>query len=148
MGSLQWLPVQVSQLELGLPLRYDIFSESGEQLASAGVEFTQGLKNTWDELGISKVCVHLGETKENDELLQPYDPALLKRLEENLELSAELVFEMAARMNDKQVFTSMEFQEVTTQLLEDIRKDSAAALLTLFKSNQKEKSEIDFPCSA
>ncbi len=143
MGSTQWLPIQVSQLELGLPLRYSIYSENGEQLASAGVEFSQSLKLYWENLGITKVCVQLGDSTDNEELLQPYDPVLLKRLEENLELSAELVFEMAARMNDKRVFTSMEFKEVTAQLLEDIRKDSAAALLTLFKSNQNKKSEHD-----
>ncbi len=143
MGSSDWLPIQVSQLELGLPLRYDIFTEAGDPLATAGDEFTQSLKLAWDNLGISHVCIRTAPTVDDATLLKPYDSAVIKRLEENMQLASEIVREMAARRNDKQVFTSMEFQELSRSMMEDVQSDSAAALLSLFNSNRSEQSEND-----
>lgn len=143
MGSSDWLPIQVSHLELGLPLRYDIFTETGDPLATAGDEFTPSLKLAWDNLGISRVCIRTAPTEQDATLLKPYDPALIKRLEENMQLASDIVREMAARRNDKQVFTSMEFQELSRSMMEDVQNDSAAALLSLFNSNRAEQTEND-----
>lgn len=143
MGPTHWLPVQVAQLELGLPLRYDLFTESGEALAKSGEEFTPSLKQELSTLGISSVFIHLDAKSDEEELFRPYDRELLRRMNENLEMTAEVIFEMAARKSDKQVFTNMEFQELAGRMIEDIQADSAAALLTLFDSNKEECSEQD-----
>ena len=143
MGAENWLRIDVSQLQVGLPLRYDVYSESGDLLALSGEEFTRVLKEAWTGLGFSSVCVDLGQASEDDEFSQPYNPRVLKRLSESLEMATEVVMSLAVRIQDGAFVTSSEFQELTDRIVEDVRTDSAAALLTFSQANAFTATEHD-----
>lgn len=134
MGSIQWLAVPISQLEIGLPLRYDIYNQAGDHLANAGDEFAQSQKASWIQLGFgdvyAKVCTPLNE----DALLQPYDQAALQALRENVELISSVVLELGSSRTGKLSVTSMEFDELSSDVLRNVQADSAAALLVLAHS--------------
>ncbi len=140
MGLTEWLPIPLSQLELGLPLRYDIYTESGDHLADAGEEFTQSVKASWIQLGISTVCAKVEKDLDESALFRPYDAGVIQRIEENLDMAAEILVEMSASLNGKQAFTSMEFNELTTRMVSDIQTDNAAALVTLADAIGKPQS--------
>jgi HD-GYP domain-containing protein (c-di-GMP phosphodiesterase class II) len=138
MGTDQLLPVELDQLELGLPLRYNVFAENGKLLASAGEKFTEVLKAKWSDLGISTIRVQLADVPSRDiSLLRPYDPAALQRLEANLELAKAAAFTLASRLTDQQAVNSVEFQQLAALLLKDIHEDCSVALLSLFKDPRK-----------
>ncbi len=151
MGPTEWLPIQLSQLELGLPLRYDIYTEGGDHLASAGDEFTQSVKAAWLQLGISTVCAKLEVEHSDESLVKPYNQEVLRRIEENLEMAAEIVFEIAARTSGKHAVTSMEFNELTSRMVSDIQIDNAAALVvfaqSLGKTNNDQSQQLADRCS-
>lgn len=144
MATDQLLPVELDQLELGLPLRYDVFAENGKLLASAGEKFTEILKANWSDLGISTIRVQVAdEPSRADSLLRPYDPTALKRLEANLELAKTAAFTLASRLTDRQAVNSAEFQQLAALLLKDIHEDCSIALLSLFKDPRQSLTEND-----
>lgn len=134
MGSLAWLTVPVSELEMGLPLRYDIFNDYGDLLATAGDEFSQGIKASWLQLGFDKVYAKVIQQSDQSSLMQPYDEKVLATLESNLKLAQEVIAEVARHRGQKQVVTSMEFNELTGDMFSGIQQDNSAALVVLARS--------------
>lgn len=143
MGSTEWLSIPISQLELGLPLRYDIFSDAGDHLAAAGDEFGQSLKASWIQLGIDSVFGKVTHPIEDEELLQPYDQSAIKYLLENLEMAADIIMEVASKRNEKPTVTNMEFEELSNQMLQCIQVDAAVALQTVASSIRAAQDEND-----
>lgn len=133
------VPIDLSRLEIGLPLRYDVVDEKGSLLAPAGTRFTEKLRTLWSQQGISIIQIKLGDEllSASDSLLLPYDLDVLTRLENNLEKAKTAVFTAASRLADQQTVNCAGFQELTSQLLTDIQKDSAIALFCLFNGHQR-----------
>ena len=55
--SIERIKVDLSQLSLGLPLRYDLQTMQGNLLAPAGTEVTVALKKQWGCLLYTSRCV-------------------------------------------------------------------------------------------
>lgn len=129
-----WLSLRTSELELGLPLRYDVFSSEGDHIGNAGDEFTASIRASWIQLGFDKVLARAQNVESNLDPLRPYDQSVIQTIESNLQLANEVICTIAGAVGQKHAITSMEFDELCRDFVSNIQQDSAAALSVLAES--------------
>ncbi len=134
MISVTWLTVPIADLAIGLPLRYDIYSENGEQIARAGERVTQNTKSSWSQLGFDRIYAKVVTEGKEECHLAPYDAVVVQKLEENLERAKQIIQGLAGSKGKRFSLTSIEFSEVAAGMLEAIQSDSSAALFVIAKS--------------
>lgn len=121
--------VDVSQLEPGLPLRFDLQTKSGLALAKAGTVVTAELKTNWIKKGFSTAY-----TKDDpsvtggDPTLRPYDPKLVKLLEYHLDKSVDTILQTTQQLAEGVVPKYTELRSMVDDIVSDIESDVAAVL--------------------
>lgn len=139
----QLLTVKLDQFEVGLPLRYDIFDDIGEQLACSGQQFTDALKQKWTALGIYQVRARVADSSIERNLLEPHDTAKLTRLADELKLVSDSVIALHARIAGNHYVQFGEFREISKRFVAEVQADCAASLLTLLNSVVCQPTEND-----
>lgn len=134
MGKISWHQMSVSELELDLPLRFDVFSESGDQIASAADVVSHATKSSWLQLGFDKIYIKVLTEATDQDLLLPHNKDVIRSIESNLELTVSVIQQVTEDRHKKVTVTSMEFDELCRDMLDNIQQDSAAALQVLANS--------------
>lgn len=136
--SVAWLTVPIADLTVGLPLRYDIFSENGEQIARLGERVTQNTKSSWGQLGFDRVYAKVVTETKDEFKLQPYDSNVILKLEKNLQQANQVIRAIAGNKKMHHGLTSLEFNQVCGDMLNSIQADSSAALFVVASSLLKQ----------
>ncbi|MFO0939760.1 MAG: HD domain-containing phosphohydrolase [Pirellulales bacterium] len=151
MISVAWLTVPIADLNVGLPLRYDIFSENGEQIARLGERVTQHTKSSWGQLGFDRVYAKVVTEAKEDIHFQAYDTNVVQRLERNLNQANQIIGTVASNKKNHHTLTSLEFAQVCGEMLNSIQSDSSAALFllasSLIKQTDQEAIQVANRCS-
>jgi HD-GYP domain-containing protein (c-di-GMP phosphodiesterase class II) len=153
MNAGQFQPVKLTQFELGLPLRYDIFDQSGALLGQRGERFTAALSHRWSQLGLDQVYALVtavssspsAESAANSQsdLLRPHDANKLQRLTDNLSAVSTSILQLQLQLADNRTASLGQVSHVTREFVSEIEQDCAASLLVLFDSIAAQSSEND-----
>ena len=146
--SIERIKVDISQLSLGLPLRYDLQTMQGNLLAPAGTEVTVALKKQWglDGVRFAEAIVRRVEHPENsanDPNTAPHDPLMLERLEGTIVKASEFVLNSATRIAQGDAAGVAEVKSLVQELKSEIASDVATVLTAFARSFCVDLSDND-----
>lgn len=145
--SVERVRVDLQQLCVGLPLKYDLQTLKGVLLAKSGVVVTADLKRQWLEAGaLFAEAIIRGSDQEEDEssfATAPHDPQIIGRLEVTIEQATDYVMGTAQKIARGEHASTNEIKSLLTGLRSDIQTDTASVLMGFAKSMANEISDND-----
>jgi HD-GYP domain-containing protein (c-di-GMP phosphodiesterase class II) len=134
MNPVEWLSVSISQLQTGLPLRYDIYSKQGELLAKSGDEFTEITRASWAELGVDTVYAKKYLEVKEAAALAPYNQLVIQSLTDCITATVSLLTETINQLGSSNSVLGSQYEGLTENILQNITNDSAAAMQVVCQS--------------
>lgn len=136
--------VETSKLEVDLPLRYDLITPSGQLLAIAGAKITQEIKESWIEQGITRVCSTTWKPSSEDEsLLEPYEAAMLERVDVQLQKASATVVDVSERVARGESIQEQQLRRITEDVLTELDIDIATVIAATLGMGSTEATEQD-----
>lgn len=145
--NIERIKVDIRQLSIGLPLKYDLQTMHGVLLAQAGETVTTELKNQWIGDGCQYAeAVIRRESNKQDQLDQdtsPPNPEIVKRLEETINRASDYALNSAHRIAQGEAMGTAEVKAMVGEIRRDLQSDTAAVLTAFAKSLAIDISDND-----
>lgn len=141
--------IDLTQLRVGLPLRYDLVTPEGEMLVKAGTLVTSELKASWARQGIRLALTYnaVSETDSSNSSsgpkVEPYDETIIQRLHESIQRASDVVLTTASQLLQGGNPKCKNAQEVVEEVHEAIAADAAAVLAAFAQSLLEAATEND-----
>lgn len=144
--NIERIKVDVAQLSVGLPLKYDLQTAQGLVLAQAGEMVTSELKKQWliDGVQVAEAIVRRSpeSTPDNAEVVPP-NPIVIQRLEDTINQASDYVLNSALKITRGEATGTSQVKNMVNDIKNDIATDVAAVLTAFAKSLCVELSDND-----
>jgi HD-GYP domain-containing protein (c-di-GMP phosphodiesterase class II) len=146
-NSEESIVVDLSQLRIGLPLKYDLVTAKGAILAKAGDVVTLAMRNMWraDGIQLASAVVSTSTNVDSDNSLdiEPYNPIAIQRLEAAFHQASQQLLKSATKLTAGDFSGLKEVTPLVDRMRTDIADDIAAVLAVFAQSENQELSEND-----
>jgi HD-GYP domain-containing protein (c-di-GMP phosphodiesterase class II) len=146
----QRIDVDLSQLKVGLSLKYDLVTPSDQLLARVGDIVTAAMKIKWRTEGIQRALAIVTSAKPPLDsstaptpFTRPYDPIVMERLGTTLKQASKFVLKSAQDLIDGDFSSATEIRWLFQQLRLDATADIATVLAAFAQYSDQELSEND-----
>jgi HD-GYP domain-containing protein (c-di-GMP phosphodiesterase class II) len=144
------IDVDLSQLKVGLSLKYDLTTPSDQLLARVGDIVTAAMKIRWRTEGIQRAFAIVTSPKPpidsstaQTPFTRPYDPIVMDRLRTTFRQASEFVLKSAHMLIDGDFSSTTEIRTLFQQLQLDVATDIATVLAAFAQCSDQELSEND-----
>lgn len=146
--NIERIKVDLLQLSVGLPLKYDLQSMHGTLVAKAGTVVTSDLKLQWqlDGLRFAEAIVSDrsdSDTSTDSTAVAPHDPVVLERLETTFNKASDYVLHTGMRIARGESAGASQAKNLALDLKAEIAADVATALTAFAKSLSVELTDND-----
>lgn len=144
--NIERIKIDVAQLSVGLPLKYDLQTLDGHRLAQAGELVTADLKKQWHDEGIQiaeAVVRRSSDAPTVDPETEPPNPGIIQRLGETINQASYYVLNSALKIARGEPTGTSEIKNMVNDIKNDIASDVAAVLTAFAKSLCVELSDND-----
>lgn len=149
MTTSEFIKVDLTQLKVGLSLKYDLQDLNGKLLAKAGDIVSANLKSRWQVNGIHLANAIITDPIPSDSaasdshFIKPYDPIMMERLEHSFQQASDYVLRSATRLVEGDYSSAQEARGLLGQMQSDIVDDVSTVLAAFAQCLYQELSEND-----